>query len=80
MVLGPFDEKAAMKGAGFMPNTVVARVMYAFGDLRSIWISQYYHANNYFDSLKLSPHFNTADISIDENMNLNGALDQFRSI
>lgn len=26
-VLGPFDEKAAMKGAGFVPNTVVARVM-----------------------------------------------------
>lgn len=27
MVLGPFDEKAAMNGAGLVPNFVVAGVM-----------------------------------------------------
>lgn len=27
MVLGPFDENAAMNGAGFVPNFVVARFM-----------------------------------------------------
>lgn len=33
MVFGPLDENAAMKGAGFVPNSVVTPVMQAFGDL-----------------------------------------------
>lgn len=33
MVLGPFDENAAINGAGFIPNLVDVRVMEAFGNL-----------------------------------------------
>ena len=36
-VLGPFDEKAAMNGAGFVPNCVLEGVMYPLGYLSKIF-------------------------------------------